>query len=116
MDLLSKMVKNLEVDQILNESLKLRLLTDEERAAIKDEIPMTQELFEQCTAHCVEIDAMFLLTSLLNEYPEFADVYAGKEEEAAAHIDLPEETPEQLEKRWQELCARIRERYGEDVI
>ncbi len=91
-------------------------LTEEENEAIEHQIPMTQELFEQCTAHCVEIGAMYRLTCLIDEYPEFADEYVRKMEDETAGIELPEETPEQIEASWQRFCAKVRAKYGEDEI
>ncbi len=93
-------------------------LTEEENAAIEHQIPMTQELFEQCVGHCVEIGAYFRLTCLLNEFSYFANEYVRKieEEVADSDIEIPESTPEELEASWQKLCARIKDEYGEDVI
>ena len=93
-------------------------LTEEENAAIEHQIPMTQELFEQCVGHCVEIGAYFRLTCLLNEFSYFADEYVRKIEEEVENsdIEIPESTPEELEASWQKLCARIKDEYGEDVI
>ena len=93
-------------------------LTEEENAAIEHQIPMTQELFEQCVGHCVEIGAYFRLTCLLNEFSYFADEYVRKIEEEVENsdIEISESTPEELEASWQKLCARIKDEYGEDVI
>lgn len=93
-------------------------LTEEENAAIEHQVPMTQELFEQCVDHCVQIGAYFRMTCLLNEYPEFAEEYARKIEEEVedSNIEIPESTPEELEARWQRFCIKVREKYGEDAI
>lgn len=93
-------------------------LTEEENAAIEHQIPMTQELFEQCVGHCVEIGAYFRLTCLLNEFSYFANEYVREieEEVADSDIEMPKSTPEELEAGWQKLCARIRAEYGESAI
>lgn len=93
-------------------------LTEEENAAIEHQIPMTQELFEQCVGHCVEIGAYFRLTCLLNEYSYFADEYVRKIEEEVENsdIEIPEPTPEELEASWQRFCTKVRARYGADAI
>ena len=93
-------------------------LTEEENAAIEHQIPMTQELFEQCVGHCVEIGAYFRLTCLLNEFSYFANEYVRKieEEVADSDIEIPESTPEELEASWQRFRAKVKKRYGEDVI
>ena len=47
-------------------------------------------------------------------------VYAQKIEdevnEKYADIDIPESSPEELDAGWEDLCRRIREKYGEDAI
>ena len=93
-------------------------LSEEEDAAIEHQIPMTQELFEQCVGHCVEIGAYFRLTCLLNEYSYFADKYVRKIEEEVENsdIEIPESTPEELEASWQRFRAKVKARYGEDAI
>lgn len=93
-------------------------LTEEENAAIEHQIPMTQELFEQCVGHCVEIGAYFRLTCLLNEYSYYADEYVRKIEEEVENsdIEIPEPTPGELEASWQRFCIKVRARYGEDAI
>lgn len=93
-------------------------LTEEENEAIEHQIPMTQELFEQCTAHCEEIGAMYRLTCLIDEYPEFADEYVRKMEEEVedSGIEVPESTPEELQASWQRFCIKVRAKYGKDVI
>lgn len=103
------------LDEFVREAI---YLSEEENAAIEHQIPMTQELFEQCVGHCVEIGAYFRLTCLLNEYFYFADEYVKKIEEEVENgdIEIPEPTPEELEAGWQKLCKRIRAEFGEDAI
>lgn len=103
------------LDEFVKEAI---YLTDKENAAIEHQIPMTQELFEQCVGHCVEIGAYFRLTCLLNEFSYFANEYVREieEEVADSDIEMPKSTPEELEAGWQKLCARIRAEYGESAI
>lgn len=103
------------LDEFVKEAI---YLTDKENAAIEHQILMTQELFEQCVGHCVEIGAYFRLICLLNEYSYSADKYVRKIEEEVENsdIEMPKSTPEELEAGWQKLCARIRVEYGEDAI
>ena len=35
---------------------------------------------------------------------------------ADSDIEIPESTPEELEASWQRFRAKVKERYGEDVI
>lgn len=91
-------------------------LTEEENEAIDHQIPMTQELFEQCVDHCVQIGAYFRLSRLLEEYSCFTAEYVRKIEEEVENSDIerPEPTPEELEASWQRFCIKVRARYGED--
>lgn len=85
-------------------------LSEEENAAIEHQIPMTQELFEQLTGHCVDIDAQYRLISLLKEYPHFADEYVRKIEAEIAKKDFPEMTQEQSDRLWKRICDGIKKR------
>lgn len=92
----------------------------EELDAIDGRIPMTQELFDRIVDKCVgsEFDAFFY--DFLVKYPDYTEAYAAKMEKELEKIPDPEEwyeeTPEETEASWQRLCARIREKYGEDAI
>ena len=61
-----------------------------------------------------------LFNRMLLEYPDFMSVYAQKIEdevnEKYADIDIPESSKEELDAGWEDLCRRIREKYGEDAI
>lgn len=93
---------------------EISLLTKEENAAIEHRIPMTQELFEQCVRHCIQIDAMFRMTCLLNEYPQFTDEYSRKIEAETSKFKLLEETPQKIEERVQKLYEKIIAKYGKE--
>lgn len=96
--------------------------TDEQLAAIDYQIPMTQEIYDSILDRCMmlgdSVDNLFY--RLLVEYPDFMTVYANRieqeVEEKYSDIDFPESTPEELQAGWEDLCRRIRERYGEDAI
>lgn len=81
---------------------------------------MTQEIYDSILDRCTEIgsDADELFFRMLSEYPEFMCDYADEllKEVENADIDLPEPTPEEHEFLWQELCEKIRAKYGEDAI
>lgn len=96
--------------------------TDEQLAAIDCQIPMTQEIYDSILDCCMELGtaADDLFYRMLLEYPDFLSVYAQKIEdevnEKYADIDIPESSPEELDAGWEDLCQRIREKYGEDAI
>ena len=96
--------------------------TDEQLAAIDYQIPMTQEIYDSFLDRCMELGtaADDLFYRMLLEYPDFLSVYAQKIEdevnEKYADIDIPESSPEELDAGWEDLCRRIRGKYGEDAI
>lgn len=91
------------LDEFVKEAI---YFTEEENAAIEHQIPMTQELFEQCVRHCVEIGAYIRLTCLLNEYLNFADEYAKKIEEEIVDIKISESALERFKKRFMETMNK----------
>lgn len=96
--------------------------TDEQLAPIDCQIPMTQEIYDSILDRCMELGtaADDLFYRMLLEYPDFLSVYAQKIEdevnEKYADIDIPESSPEELDAGWEDLCRRIREKYGKDAI
>ena len=96
--------------------------SDKQLAAIDYQIPMTQEIYESILDRSMmlgdSVDNLFY--RLLVEYPDFMTVYANRieqeVEEKYSDIDFPESTPEELQAGWEDLCRRIRERYGKDAI
>ena len=97
--------------------------TEEQNAAIDHQIEMTQEIYDSILDKCNEIgsDIEPLFFRMLTEYPEFMSNYADKMEKEL-NEKYPDDgtfrksTPEELEQGWQELCAMIREKHGEDAI
>lgn len=87
------------------------LLTQEENAAIDRQIPMTQELFEACIEHCIRIDDMNRVYTLIDEYPQFIDGYMKKAEQEISKTELPEETSCQREAGWDRFYQKIIEMY-----
>ena len=69
---------------------------------------------------CVREIRRLLFNRMLLEYPDFMFVYAQKIEdevnEKYVDIDIPESSQEELDAGWEDLCRRIREKYGEDTI
>lgn len=94
--------------------------TDEQLAAIDYQIPMTQEIYNSVLDRCMELGtaADDLFNRMLLEYPDFMSVYAQRIEDEVneKYVDIPESSPEELDAGWEDLCRRIREKYGEDAI
>ena len=96
--------------------------SDKQLAAIDYQIPMTQEIYDSILDRCMVLGSSVdnLFYRLLVEYPDFMTVYTNRieqeVEEKYSDIDFPESTPEELQAGWEDLCRRIRERYGEDAI
>lgn len=78
--------------------------------------------YDSVLDRCMELGTATddLFNRMLLEYPDFMSVYAQKIEdevnEKYADIDIPESSPEELDAGWEDLCRRIREKYGEDAI
>ena len=111
------------------ENLKSFLLetfafTEEQNAAMDQQIPMTQEIFESIIERYNELvsaaDKIFY--RIIMEYPDMTDIYGGKIAKELeldtkyGNMEFPQETPEELQAGWERLCARIRAEYGEDAI
>lgn len=96
--------------------------TDEQTAAMDQQIPMTQEIFESILERCNELGSAAdkIFYRLLKEYPDFTDVYGQKLEkevnERCPSTEFPGETPEKRQASWERLCARIRAELGENAI
>ena len=96
------------------------LLDEEETDAVTGYIPMTQELYNSILNKCMGRSVDEFLNDMLLQYPEFMMVYAKDLEkeldEEYPEIEMPEETPEDIERMWENLCQRIRLEFGEDAI
>ena len=116
MDLTNEQMENLK-----SFLLETFAFTDEQTAAMDQQIPMTQEIFESILERCNELGSAADKTfyRLLKEYPDFTDVYGQKLEkevnERCPGTELPDETPEERQASWERLCAKIRKEFGEDV-
>lgn len=95
---------------------KVFCLRGDAKAAIDCQIPMTQELFEYCLDFYLDTDDQRKAMEFMGKYPQLVDVYVKRTEEEISKTELPKETPEQAEARWQKLCSRIRAELGEDII
>lgn len=96
------------------------LLDEEETDAVTGYIPMTQELYNSILNKCMGRSVDEFLNDMLLQYPDFMMVYAKDLEkeldEEYPEIEMPEETPEDIERMWENLCQRIRLEFGEDAI
>ena len=96
--------------------------TDEQLEALDYQIPMTQEIYNSILDRCMELGPIAddLFYRLLDEYPEYLSVYGKMIEDEMKRkfgdIDIPESSPEELCIGWEDLCRRIREKYGKDAI
>ena len=95
---------------------------DEQLAAIDYQIPMIQEIYDSVLDRCMELGTVAndLFNRMLLELSDFMLVYAQKIEdemnEKYADIDIQESSQEELDVGWEDLCRRILEKYGEDVL
>lgn len=96
--------------------------TEEQIAAMDNQIPMTQEIYNSILDHCMELGAAAedLFNRMLIEYPDFLEVYAQKIEdevnEKCKDVDIPASSPEELNAGLEDLYQRIRKKYGEGAI
>ena len=117
MDLTNEQMENLK-----SFLLETFAFTDEQTAAMDQQIPMTQKIFESILERCNELGSAADKTfyRLLKEYPDFTDIYGQKLEkevnERCPDTELPDETPEERQASWERLCAKIRAEIGEDAI
>ena len=93
-------------------------LSDEQLAAIEQQAPMSQEMYESILRTCEEVgsDMDKLFYCMLEEYPDLMAIYAEKIEKEVEEAHLPDLTPEESEKMREGLYAKIRAKYGEDAI
>lgn len=101
------------IDELLTVIFKF---SNEELAAIDEQQPMTQELYNSCLDKCMQLGTDNLFYELLNKYPKFMTEYAKTIEEEIKDVELPKKTPEEEAKSWKQLCERIRKEYGNDTI
>lgn len=80
---------------------------------MKHQIPMTQELFEQCIAYCAQIEAYDQLSCFLNEYPEFSNEYVRKREEKLSEVNLPGLSEKREKEMLENIHKEIKKRRGE---
>lgn len=96
--------------------------TDEQLEVLDYQIPMTQEIYNSILDRCMELEPIAddLFYRLLDEYPEYLSVYGkmieNEMKEKYGGINIPESSPEELRIGWEDLCRRIREKYGKDAI
>lgn len=110
-DLSAKEKRN--IDELLIVIFKF---SDEELAAIDEQQPMTQELYNSCLDKCMQLGTDNLFYELLNKYPQFMTEYAKTIEAEIKDVELPMKTTEEEAESWNQLCERIRKEYGDDAI
>lgn len=74
-----------------------------------------QELFEILILKTRISENIEAFKFLCDRYPELMDEYVKKIEENIKDIEIPEESEEEKQARWEKLCERIGKEYGEDV-
>lgn len=82
----------------------------------KHHISIIQKFYECCVDYYIAKDADDKAMKLMGKYPELEEAYINRIEERLAHVEFPEETPEQAEERWQSICTRIWTKYTKDMI
>lgn len=111
-----------QIENVKSFLLETFAFNEEQLAAIDEQIPMTQEIFESILERCNELGSASdkIFYRLLRDYPDLTDVYGQKLEkelnEKYPDTELPEETPEERQAAWERLCARIRAEFGADAI
>lgn len=79
-------------------------LTSEEFAAMYQQIPMTQELFEVCAHHLLEIESLSGFWLLLEKFPDHNKKFLQKFE----FLDnMPQESPEHIDEMLAKLYSKI---------
>lgn len=113
---------NEQMDNLKSFLLETFAFTEEQTAAIDKKILMSQELLESIIERCNKLGSAAdkIFYRLLKEYPEQTEICGAKiekeMEERCPAMEIPEETPEELQASWERSCARIREEFGENAI
>lgn len=98
--------------------------SDQEWAALCEETPMTQELFESCLNACAEAGNLAEFVELFGRFPECGKVWAeelDKELDAitafleAEGKEVKKLSNEDIQARWTDFRNRIRDEYGDEV-
>lgn len=92
--------------------------SEEQTLAIDKQVPMTQEMFDSIMKRCEELgpDVDNLFFRMVEDYPEFSDVYVARIEKEIEGVELPEMTEEEKQLSYEKLCERIRAKFGPDAI
>lgn len=84
-------------------------LTDEQFSAICHEIPMTRDIYDSCITLCCQLGNDRAMCNLMEEYPCFMEASLKEHEAALSQIDLPEESPEQVQLFIKNFKKRLEE-------
>lgn len=113
---MQKKVEQLEAEKAERFLFDMFELDEEEFAAVWGMEEMTQELFNSCLTKSITQNYISVYNELCRKYPELCSNYEKQLIGEAEEIECPEKTEEEKEADWQNLCKRIRERYGGDAI
>lgn len=113
---MQKKVEQLEAEKAERFLFDMFELDEEEFAAIWGMEEMTQELFNSCLTKSITQNYISVYNELCRKYPELCSNYEKQLIGEAEAVECPEKTDEEKETDWQNLCKRIREKYGEDAI
>lgn len=91
-------------------------LDEEEFAAAWGMEEMAQELFNSCLTKSITQNYISVYNELCRKYPELCSNYEKQLIREAEEIECPEKTQQEKDADWQNLCKRIRKKYGEDAI
>lgn len=95
--------------------------SDQEWAALCEEAPMTQELFESCLNACAEAGNLAEFVELFERFPECGKVWTeelDKELDAiTAFLEVEEVklSDKDIQARWTAFRNRMRDEYGDEV-
>ena len=95
--------------------------SDQEWAALCEEAPMTQELFESCLNACAEAGNLAEFVELFGRFPECGKVWAeelDKELDAiTAFLEVGEVklSDKDIQARWTAFRNRMRDEYGDET-
>ena len=91
--------------------------SDQEWAALCEEVPMTQELFESCLDACVEAGNLAEFVELFGRFPECGKVWTEELDAITAFLEVEEVklSDKDIQAHWTAFRDRMRDEYGDEV-
>ena len=98
--------------------------SDQEWAALCEEAPMTQELFDSCAAACAEAGNILEFFELFQRWPDFGEVWCSQLDKELDAWDAYLEsqgtepkrlTDEDIQARWTAFKGRVRDELGGNI-